>query len=358
MQDTALHADPDQLAKAQALAHNPEITLVAGSIKGAMKESGAASRDLWFVPREQIRVIPDFNVRVESPALEAHIRALADSMKSEGFKAEHPLAGYVAREGDSSVIYTTDGHCRLRGLDLAVSEGAEIELVPMVVSSKAKTIEDITVGLVRSASGKPLEALEKAAVCKRLSNFGWDERRIAERLGMTTTYVHELLTLIGAPAAVREMVAADKISATAALQAMATHGEKVVEKIEEGLEKAKASGKTRVTTRFLVDPGEKVIAKEGPKLYSVVQELREDPGFSQLGEPLQKKLTELLNQIEGKRQRAIKRAEKKQAPTEAAAAGTSTGVPVTSSVHNAGDPHAEDAPGEETVTREPFVEAA
>ena len=97
MQDTPIHADPDQLAKAQALAHSPEITLVAGSIKGAMKESGAASRDLWFVPRDQIRVIPDFNVRVESPALDAHIRALADSMKSEGFKAEHPLAGYVAR---------------------------------------------------------------------------------------------------------------------------------------------------------------------------------------------------------------------------------------------------------------------
>ena len=256
------------------------------------------------------------------------------------------------------MIYTTDGHCRLRGLDLAVSEGAEIDLVPMVVSTKAKTIEDITVGLVRSASGKPLEALEKAAVCKRLSNFGWDERRIAERLGMTATYVHELLTLIGAPAAVREMVAADKISATAALQAMATHGDKVVEKIAQGLEKAQASGKTRVTTRFLVDPGEKVIAKEGPKLFSVVQELREDPGFTQLGEPLQKKLTELLNQIEGKRQRAIKRAQLKQAPAEAVAASPDSAGQGTSSDPTEVGRDTEDDSVEEAVTSEPFIEAA
>lgn len=42
-----------------------------------------------------------------------------------------------------------------------------------------------------------------------------------------------------------------------------------------------------------------MIAKEGPKLFSVVQELRSDPGFAQLGKPLQGKLNELLTQIEG-----------------------------------------------------------
>jgi ParB family chromosome partitioning protein len=310
MQEPAIHADPDQLIQAQALATSPVITLVAGSIKGAMRAAGAAKRDLWFVPRSQIRIIPGFNVRIPNAAYHAHIRALADSIISEGFKPEHPLAGYVAREGDDSVIYLNDGHCRVNAVDLAVSEGLEIDLLPVVVSTMAHDLEDITVGLVRSNAGKPLESLEKAAVCKRLVGFGWDETRIAQRLGFTENYVRDLLTLIGAPAKVRELVASDQISATAALQAMATHGDKVIVKIEEGLQKAKAAGKSRVTTRFLVDPSEKLIAKEGPKLYSVVQELRSDPGFVQLGKPLQDKLNELLAQIDGKRQRAIKRAEK------------------------------------------------
>jgi ParB-like chromosome segregation protein Spo0J len=310
MQEPAIHAEPDQLIQAQALATSPDITLVAGSIKGAMRAAGAAKRDLWFVPRSQIRIIPGFNVRIQNAAYHAHVRALADSINSEGFKPEHPLAGYVAREGDDSVIYLNDGHCRVNAVDLAVSEGMEIDLLPVVVSTMAHDLEDITVGLVRSNAGKPLESLEKAAVCKRLVGFGWDETRIAQRLGFTENYVRDLLTLIGAPAKVRELVASDQISATAALQAMATHGDKVIVKIEEGLQKAKAAGKSRVTTRFLVDPSKKVIAKEGPKLYSVVQELRSDPGFLQLGKPLQDKLNELLAQIDGKRQRAIKRAEK------------------------------------------------
>lgn len=357
MQDTAIHADADQLTEAQALATSPDITLVAGSIKGAMKAAGAAKRDLWVVPRAQIRIIPGFNVRIDSAANRAHIRELADSIISEGFKPEHPLAGYVAREGEESVIYLSDGHCRLKAVDLAVSEGLEIDTLPVVVSTKAHDLEDITVGLVR-ISGKPLESLEKAAVCKRLVGFGWVETRIAKRLGFTENYVRDLLTLIGAPAKVREMVATDQISATAALKAMATHGDKVIVKIEQGLQMAKAAGKSRVTTRYLVDPSEKVIAKEGPKLYSVVQELRSDPGFAQLGKPLQDKLNELLGQIEGKRQRAIKRAEKLASEKGVTAEGGEGDGSSQSAQADAGEAKTTETAGEGSFTREPFEEAA
>ncbi len=358
MQDTAIHADADQLAEAQALATSPDITLVAGSIKGAMKAAGAAKRDLWFVPRSEIRVIPGFNVRIKNAAYHAHIRALADSITIDGFNPEHPLAGYVAREGEDSVVYLHDGHCRLAGADLAISEGLEIDALPVVVSTKANDLEDITVGLVRSNAGKPLESLEKAAVCKRLVGFGWDETRIAKRLCFTENYVRDLLTLIGASAKVRELVASDQISATAALKAMATHGDKVIVKIEEGLQMAKAAGKSRVTTRYLVDPSEKVIAKEGPKLYSVVQELRSDPGFAQLGKPLQDKLNELLGQIEGKRQRAIKRAEKLASEKGVTAEGAEGGESSQSAQADAGEAKTTGTAGEGSFTREPFEEAA
>lgn len=358
MQDTAIHTDADQLSQAQALATSPDITLVAGSIKGAMRSAGAGKRDMWLVPRSQIRVIPGFNVRIQNAAYHAHIRALADSITSEGFKPEHPLAGYVAREGEDSVIYLNDGHCRLAGVDLAVSEGLEIDVLPVVISTKAHDLEDITVGLVRSNAGKPLESLEKAAVCKRLVGFGWDETRIAKRLGFTENYVRDLLTLIGAPAKLRELVASDQISATAALKAMATHGDKVIVKIEEGLKMAKAAGKSRVTTRYLVDPSEKVIAKEGPKLYSVVQELRNDPGFAQLGKPLQDKLNELLKQIEGKRERAIKRAEKLATEKGVAAEAEGGNNSSESDQAHAGEAKAKGDAGADSYTREPFEEAA
>lgn len=176
--DTAQTTNP-QMAQAHALANSPTIALQAGSTAQAMSSANAQASQLWLVPRAQIRVIEGFNVRVHSQALDAHIRSLADSMRESGFDPQHPLAGYVAREGDADVIYVTDGHCRLQAVDLAVSEGAAIEQLPMIVSEQARTMEDITVALARSATGKPLEALEKAAVCKRLIGFGWSEQQVA-----------------------------------------------------------------------------------------------------------------------------------------------------------------------------------
>ena len=153
-------------------------------------------------------------------------------------------------------------------------------------------------------------------------------------------------------------MASDQISATAALKAMATHGDKVIVKIEEGLKMAKAAGKSRVTTRYLVDPSEKGIAKEGPKLYSVVQELRNDPAFAQLGKPLQDKLNELLKQIEGKRERAIKRAEKLATEKGVAAEAEGGNNSSESDQAHAGEAKAKGDAGADSYTREPFEEAA
>lgn len=82
-----------------------DTTLVAGNVKAAMRNVQASSRDLWEVNVSDIRILDDFNVRIHDSAWETHIRALANSMKVEGFYQDKPLAGYVAKEGDAQVIY-------------------------------------------------------------------------------------------------------------------------------------------------------------------------------------------------------------------------------------------------------------
>lgn len=57
-----------------------ERDLVQGSTKKAM--SGSKSRDLWQVDPRELKFMSGFNARTPRPGLEAHIRALADSMKS------------------------------------------------------------------------------------------------------------------------------------------------------------------------------------------------------------------------------------------------------------------------------------
>lgn len=225
--------------------------IVPGAIKAAMKEAGASSLDLWMVPRDQIRVLPGFNVRTRNAAYEAHIKSIGESILANGYYKDKPLAGYVAREDGANVIYLTDGHSRLEGVDYAIAKGAEIESLPVVTKPNGTSLEDLTVGLVVSNSGKQLEPIELAEVCKRLVGFGWDEAKIASKLGFTKPYIIDLLNLLAAPKAVRSMVESGTVSAANAVETLKKHGEKAAEVLKSAQEKAAESGKAKVTKKEL-----------------------------------------------------------------------------------------------------------
>ncbi|MCP3017469.1 ParB/RepB/Spo0J family partition protein [Cupriavidus basilensis] len=228
---------------------NQEI--IAGNVKAAMKEAGASSGDLWRVQRDQIKVLPNFNVRIRNEEHRAQVRLLADSMLANGYHQDKPLAGYVAVEDGANVIYVTDGHTRLEAVDLANSEGAEINILPVVTKPKGTTLEDITVALVTSNAGRHLQPIEVGEVCKRLVGYGLDEPAIAKRLGLTTPYVGELLTLAGASNRIRKLVAEGKVSSTLAMATMKKHPEQAAEKLEQAVAKAAGEGKDRATAKHL-----------------------------------------------------------------------------------------------------------
>lgn len=172
-----------------------ERDLVQGSTKKAM--SGAKSRDLWQIDPRELKFMPGFNTRTPRPGLEAHIRALADSMKSEGYYLDKPIAVYIAREGDQEVKYVTDGHCRTKAVLLAIQEGAEIATIPAVPEERGVSLEDLTVKLFRSNSGLPLTPFETGLVCKRLVRYGLELDVVADRMGLGPAYVDGLLMLVG-----------------------------------------------------------------------------------------------------------------------------------------------------------------
>lgn len=225
--------------------------LIAGNVKAAMKEAGASSGDLWRVQRDQIKVLPNFNVRFRNDAYRAQVRMLADSMKENGYYQDKPIAGYVAVENGENVIYVVDGHTRLEAVDLANSEGAEIGVLPVVTKPKGTSREDITVGLHRANTNRPLEPIEIGEVCKRLVGYGLDEPEIAKRLGLTAPYVGELLTLAGASNRIRKLVAEGKVSSTLAMATMKKHPEQAAEKLEQAVAKAAGEGKDRATAKHM-----------------------------------------------------------------------------------------------------------
>lgn len=225
--------------------------LVRGNVKAAMKEAGASSADLWNVKPALLRVLDGFNGRVVTPEYEAHIESIAESILANGYYQDKPIAGFVADEDGERVIYVTEGHTRHAAVLRAIGRGAPVETVPVVIKPKGTTMEDLTVALVTSNNGRPFTPYETALIVKRLIDMGMPEKVVAQRLGFSRGYVNDLLSLVGAPKAVRDMVVAGQVSATVATKAVKQHGGKAAGHLKSGLAVAKGAGKARVTAQHL-----------------------------------------------------------------------------------------------------------
>jgi hypothetical protein len=231
---------------------NIPTELVRGNVKAVMKSLNNSSADLWNVKPTDIKFLEGFNLRTHNEEYEAHIKWITESILANGYYQDKPIAGFVADDPVAgNVIFCTDGHSRVTAVLRAIKLGAPIESIPMVIKPKGTTMEDLTVALVTSNEGKPFSPFEKGLAIKRLIEMGMTEAVIAKKLSLTVPYVGDLLNLVGAPVAVREMVTSGQISATAAVTTLKKHGAKAGEKLQTALETAKAAGKTKVTAKHL-----------------------------------------------------------------------------------------------------------
>lgn len=225
--------------------------VTAGSVKSAMKEAGATSRDLWYVPLNEIIQLPDFNVRVKNAEYHASVRAIADSIKANGFYAHKPIACMVIKQDGKDILACIDGHTRHDAALLVASEGVPLEKLPVVTTGAGMTLEDAIVNLKVSNTQNPLTPMAVGIICKRLSEFGWSNTKIAEKMVCSVAYVGQLLQLVGAEKEIRDLVNEDKISATLAVQTMNAEGEQAAKVLQEAVQTAKESGKGKATAKHI-----------------------------------------------------------------------------------------------------------
>jgi ParB family transcriptional regulator, chromosome partitioning protein len=228
-----------------ALAFKEE--LVSANPKTLLSQVFTKQAGVVDIEVDDLQVLPDFNVRLKDAEYHTHIRSLADSMKANGYYKDKPLAAIGVMSGKKSVIYITDGHCRYAALQIAIAEGAPIKMVPVSIKDKSTTMEDLTVALVRSNEGRKLRPLELAIACKRMIKFGRNEKEIGEAFGLTAFYVTNLLTLAGAPSAIRDMIESGVVPAQVAMDAIRKHGGDAVEVLTTAATKAKDMGASKVT---------------------------------------------------------------------------------------------------------------
>ena len=225
------------------------LELVPGAIKEAMH--GSKSSDLWKVAIDDFVVIEGFNARTKDDEYHATVREYADSMKANGVYQDKPLTVYVRRINGVSQICVIDGHRRLEGAKLAISEGYEITHFPAVTKPNGTSMEDLTISLVTSNTGRSLKPYEVAVVCKRLIGLGMTESEIANRLSVSETQINNYLLLTASPKLIRDLVSNGKVSATLAIDTVKKHGVGASKVLSEAVSEAEASGKSRVTQKLV-----------------------------------------------------------------------------------------------------------
>lgn len=255
---------------------------------------------------KRLRTMPGFNPRLKTPAHHEHVRRIADSIKSEGFYGDKPLAVVSGFEGAGSkrkpVWFVTEGGCRWEALQLALAEGAPVELIPISVKPRSTSMEDLTVALVKGNEGKPFTPLELAIIVNRMEKFGRDAEYIAEKLNFSLAYVHQLQNLARVPSSIRSMIEAGEVPAAVALESIRNHGQDAKGILQDAVDKAKASGATKITRKNLPQQVfKRTVHKAAPKLLDVVSQLRTHKAYAEFPSDLRARLDELMEQIEAVR---------------------------------------------------------
>lgn len=249
----------------------------AGAVKDAVAAAGGkSSNKLVALPVDSIHVMPGFNLRVtDAPDYQAALVDLKDSILLEGFYPSKPLSVFAAEIDGEITTVLVDGHRRLAAVKMAIAEGADIEMLPVVYKAPTSTDLDLAVALEKENASRPLSMYERAVLCHRMMKAGEDEDAVAARLNVTVRHVNDLKVLIAAPKAVRDLIKAGRISATEAVAQLRKEGgaEKIIEAAEKAAEKAKkaaddkaARQDARVTRQSIEDGG---AADDGPKVKMV-----------------------------------------------------------------------------------------
>jgi ParB/RepB/Spo0J family partition protein len=255
-----------------------------------LKQLASGRKDLFMLDPNIIQEEPGWNVRTNNDELTAHIRQLADSIKENG--VQMPLTVYM--KGDIPTI--TDGHCRLKAVKLAISEGAEIETVPVRNEERTANDADRTLSMLTRNSGKSLTPMEQSEVVKRLLSFGWLQSKISRRTGYSRSHITNLITLSSAPAQVQKMVKSGEVSATLATQTIKENGSKAVDVLEKAVGTAKKEGKKKATRQHVTKAVNwKVL---GPQLLSALEDIMgHAETLSQQGDPNNTTRVKLLKSI-------------------------------------------------------------
>ncbi|MEN5258663.1 ParB/RepB/Spo0J family partition protein [Pseudomonas protegens] len=232
---------------------------MAKSFKQMIKDGDLKRADAMKARLEDLHEEPGFNLRAEGEELEESINALAEFIFAGG-----QIPALEVRPRAEGGMWVVDGHRRRRAY-LKLDQAGRLPRVPSkddperletwisIVPFEGNDAERVA-RVITSQEGKKLSPLELADGYKRLTAFGWTPDQIAKKVGKTRQHVEQVMTLGNANTDVQQLVASGQVSATTAVQVVRQHGEEAGKVLGGELQKAKATGKSKVTAGSMRGP--------------------------------------------------------------------------------------------------------
>jgi ParB family transcriptional regulator, chromosome partitioning protein len=218
---------------------------------GRLNDLGHGRLDTPKLDPRDVIIRKGWNYRdVESPAVQAHIDWLKESIRERG--VQKPIeVEYV-----DGKVYLVDGECRLRAAQALWKEKVEVYIPAMQV--KGDEAEIRAKSMIANGALPPTQ-LEFGKAAAQLRAYGWTDERIGDftpphiaiNKKRATKYVKDAVDLHEAPLEVKDIVAHGvdgvKVSPALALAATKKNRLQAAEILKEDAGKAKAKGKTVAT---------------------------------------------------------------------------------------------------------------
>lgn len=240
-------------------------------------------KDLYSLDPKDIHIDPEWNERdLSRPNVKEHIEALAISISKIGVL--QPLTAIT--RGDK--VFLTDGFCRLAAVNIAIKKhGADIKGVPVRVEERGTNEADHTLSMLTRNEGLAFTFAEQARVVKRLIDFGWSKKEIAEKSCRSLTHIDNCVMLLESDpkGEVMKLIDSGKVSVRLALETIRESKAKgqvneAPEKIKKAVTTALEKGKAKATKRTAkkptsTDKTEKKISwgKHGPEFMKLLEAL-------------------------------------------------------------------------------------
>lgn len=203
------------------------------SLRGLNRTSDSVSKtDLFLVEVNLLQEEAGFNVRDtfdpnywDRPEVKAHIEGFAQS-----YQLGRTVPPMTVKVKDG-VPYIRAGAHRLRGLKLAIENGAQIKKIAVVEVGGDEIEENLL--LINENEGRPLTPLALAVIYGRFAAWGWKNETIAKEVNKTSEHVRQTVKLLELPLALKQKINENLISASYALELFNEHGHDAVNLVNE-----------------------------------------------------------------------------------------------------------------------------